>query len=322
MKVKLMKKLSISILFWGLLGSVWAQVTLSNQSDAQNYLEKQNAKVKGSSPFVQAASTTEISSQKAPVGNTPYIPHQQKSDLKFSNTDLGETAQLPPGQLAGRDQLLEFNASDLFSKLYYRGKSSLSLAYYYMGGVEVSNGTYNSIFDGDKSRDFGGLFVHYERYFLRSEYMQFGCALGGGARFQSGKGKFASGETSTTEFKLWTVPFDAHFLVGLSLGKFSNLEFSAGPAAMAFFQTRSDYEDGEKGKRLNQISYGYSARALWRISAANLMRKKMARLYRAQQISNYYVNLEARYEDFSHFQQEGIQVRGASFGLGFTFDFI
>ncbi len=277
-------------------------------------LEGQQSYLPGSAPELNFSESKNVS---------PYVFGSS------ANGDLGQSkkneswrgGQPPLGTIPRGDQLLEFRATDLFREVYNRGKTAFSMVYQ-RSLYDVENSQFNKIFDGKKSKNYGGLSFHHDRYLWRKKFFQVGYAVGISANYRTGYGYFASGEQSNTQFKLWMIPADFHLMVGMPLWSFSTLYFSAGPAAMAIFQSRNDFEEGEVGKEMNQISYGQSARAQLRISMANMMRKRAARIFREQQITNFYMTLSARYDRFENFQQDDIAFTGPSAGLGFTFDFI
>ena len=307
--------------------SSFAQVTHPVTGDPSSYdqFEESFKELDGQESFIPGSTSSALDHQQIDEedADSPYLPSKKHS--LYQNKQAGDESwrggQPPIGSIPQKENLVEFRATDLFRQIYNRGKTGYTLSY--QRQLYLPNGEgFKQIFDGDKSRNYGGLAVHYDRYLWRKKFFLTGYSMGLAGHHRSGRGYFVSGEQSQTEFKLWMIPIDAHLMIGLPLWSFSTLYFSAGPATMILLQNRNDFEDGEEGKDLNQVSYGYSARGQLRFSMANIMRKKLAKLFRSQEISNFYLNAEVRYESFNHFQQSDISFEGTSAGLGFTFDFI
>lgn len=90
---------------------------------------------------------------------------------------------------------------------------------------------------------------------------------------------------------------------------------------MVLYQNRNDFQQGEKGRNKTQISHGQFANAQFKINLSGFNSDTAYDLFTSSQITNLYLNIEARYQSYRNFQDE-IKISGTSLGLGFTFEYL
>ena len=223
-----------------------------------------------------------------------------------------------------KDQVLIVKSSDaFFKKIYNKGSRQLSISYI-SDNYEISDR--DAIFRRVFSRSAGGrragsLFLNLN-YFFSKGLINFFYGGGFGFGFNSGKGNFSTGEsTDRINIKLWTLPLWAAIGAEIQIFRYLNISGSIGPTLVGLYQSRSDREQDEEGKHRRQIGYGLTGNLKLRVSLGNLFKDSMNQFFKDYKITNYYLNIENRYQSYGNFQDE-ISIIGFSFGLGLSFDFL
>ena len=90
---------------------------------------------------------------------------------------------------------------------------------------------------------------------------------------------------------------------------------------MGISQSRDDKERGEDEKHRRQYSFGYFGHAKAQISLSSLFHDLAFGGFSQYQMTNMYLNLEARHQSYENFQDD-ISITGTSFGIGFTFEYL
>lgn len=275
---------------------------------------KKSAYTSNTEDYLETMSTVDPETYAIP-GMTPELVGKKKENRKQL-----KSVQEPMGTYDNSTELLSISKSELFGKYYRSGSGGFGFSYYRFNH-KSNNPTYTSTFNSGDTRDLGGLLIHFDRFFARMSALELGYSLGAGVGFRSGRGKFSTAQSkSDTTFKLWTIPVDAHLAVAIPLWKFAKLYASGGPAGMILLQNRSDFDEGESGKNINQVSYGYSARGALRISLSNMFKSSAQKMFRSYNITNSFLSLEGRYDSFSNFQDD-FSLTGTSIGVGFSYEY-
>ncbi|MFT6069389.1 MAG: hypothetical protein ACJAT2_003705 [Bacteriovoracaceae bacterium] len=191
-----------------------------------------------------------------------------------------------------------------------------------------SSGIYDRTFGKTASRSVQGGSLHFslERYWSHKS-IWIGWSMNFGVGLAQGKGSFTNSagtvvEKSETTFSLWTLPVDLGLLVEIPLGSWLKIGLSGGPSLMGLYQHRNDKDNGESGKRVRQVSYGYFGKANLKISLSHLSPKLAVRNLKSYQMTKTYLTLEARIQSFENFQDEDVSITGSSFGIGFAFEYL
>lgn len=219
------------------------------------------------------------------------------------------------------DEYIEIDKKKLRETYLGTGDKTFSLAYH----RELSSfegESYERMYDGDDSIDGGTLFLHFDRI-LSKGALELGYSIGGGVGFKSGKGYFETtpAEKSDTSFKLWSFPIDGHLLVGIPMGQYAKLSFSAGPSGLGLAESRDDFESNEEGKEKTQFGYGYSARFLAQVSLSSMMENFSHSMFDTYSVTNVFLNFEGRYSQISNFQDDDLEYNGSFLGIGLTFEY-
>ncbi|MCK5882887.1 MAG: hypothetical protein KAG61_04300 [Bacteriovoracaceae bacterium] len=284
------------------------------EEQRKNDSPQKSAYLSNTNDYLETMSTIDPETYAIP-GMTPELVGSKKE-----KREQLKNVQEPMGKYDDSTELISISKSELFEKYYRSGSGSFSFSYFRLNH-KSNNSAYSSMFDSEQTRDLGGILIHFDKFVERMSSFEIGYSLGTGIGFRSGRGQFSSAQTmSNTTFKLWTIPIDAHLAVAIPLWKFSKLYASGGPAGMILLQNRSDFNENEDGKNVNQVSYGYSARAALRISLSNMFVGSGQKMFRAYNVTNAFLSLEGRYDSFNNFQDD-FSISGASMGAGFTFEY-
>jgi hypothetical protein len=183
------------------------------------------------------------------------------------------------------------------------------------------NNIYKRTFEeGEGAIQAGYIMFGLERYLVkRTVDITWGGNLGLG--FSSAKALFVDGTQSDTRFQLYTIPFDLHLGVGLSLGRYIRLSANGGPSVMGLYQNRSDFENKEPGKNRRQLSPGYFASGKVQIALSEIFRNQAFKMFTDYQVSRLFLNIEGRTQNYSSFQDEDLEIAGTSVGVGLSFEY-
>ncbi len=258
---------------------------------------------------------------------SPFVLDSIKSDYKdqkISNRTRSFDNTLPgSGNLHG-DGYLEYKFKDLYKSRAQSANANLSFTYFKDGYDYKDNSrVYDKTFKNNLAGTYntGLLIISSHRYFSK-DIFSFGHGVNFGVGFQNGVGKFSSdGSSSTAKFHLWTLPIDYALGIEMDLGTTFSFALSGGPSAMILMQNRSDFLDGEKGKRVNQFGYGFSGMGSLRFNLFDIFPRSSYNLYRNHSITKYHMTLSARYQNYDHFQDK-ITISGLSFGVGLLFEYL
>ena len=230
----------------------------------------------------------------------------------------------PLGVLEDQKSYIQNDNTALLKELHNKGTSVFNLVYYhdtfdYKDRGNIYKNTYQ---EGEDAHQYGSLQLSQD-FILSRGLVNFGMGLGAGVSFNRGKGTFTSdGTQSPAEFKLWMIPVDLDLLAELPIGKYSSLSVVGGPSVMILSQTRNDFVTGEKYKHRRQASWGYFGKARVKLNLSQIFSGVGFNYYKMYQVTKFALNIEARIQDYSHFQDEDISMTGVSFGAGFSFEYL
>lgn len=163
--------------------------------------------------------------------------------------------------------------------------------------------------------------LNWAKFFYRGPVdISYGMGLGIG--YNGGKGVFPNNEVSTeTTFRLWTAPLE--FLVGLETHANSWVKFAAkgGPSVLGMYQYRNDLDDRDDRKHLRQFSPGFFAEGSVGINIFKVFTSYGREMLNEYDITKNYLTAYARVHNYGSFKEEGLEISGVSFGLGFVFEY-
>ena len=220
--------------------------------------------------------------------------------------------------------MVKYDKFKTFQEVYNRGKEAFSFVYIKDDyNVSSERDIFDRTFINNVGSKRGGSLHFSFDYSLYRKWVNitYGGSLGVG--YNNGNGIFVGGNQSVnTKFQLWTLPLDFNLMIELPIDRFFNIQIGGGPSLMGLLQSRSDMENWEKFKHRRQVSYGYTGQGRLKISLGNIFYKNVSNMIHSYGINNFYLNLEARYQNYSHFQNDDISILGTSFGVGFSFDYL
>jgi hypothetical protein len=91
---------------------------------------------------------------------------------------------------------------------------------------------------------------------------------------------------------------------------------------MALFQDRHDKAEGEGQKRIGQFGLGGVLGTALKIDLMQFKRMANIDLLSSSSVTDYYLNIEARYHNYFWGFLDDISVNGLSLGLGISYDFL
>lgn len=283
----------------------------------------------GNSPFiVQEVGTSEVENYKVKDGHRAdfnfdknYKEVSVKDDPRKKFEDVGYT---PPGTFEKSENYLEHDKEAMARDFRKQSSGGINITFIkdnfsYQSNNDIINRT---ISEGYKHVKGGTLHLRSDQYFYRTDFLNSFWSVGAGLGYNSGRGIFVKTATrSDTTFKLWEVPVDLSAGLEIPIYHWFKISGSAGPSVMGLFQNRNDFERGEKGKNKTQVSYGQFANAQLKVNLSGFNSDMAYDLFTSSKITNLFLNLEARYQNYQNFQDE-IKISGTSFGIGFTFEYL
>ncbi len=236
-----------------------------------------------------------------------------------------EVSQLPAGSKAlETSEFVGIDNMDKLNKFREKAKNQLSFAVlldnFNYGGP---SGVYDQLYDGSDKDFINNFFFQgsYNYYFMKNIVL-LSAGANAGVSYKSGKGNFDDGTTSETKIVLWAIPVDLSLNLQIPLGSLFRIEATAGPSLMTLLQNRDDREDGESGQNLYQLSPGYFVGGSLKINWGNIFKKSALALYNSSEVTNFFLNINARYETYNKFSEESVKVDGISYGIGLGFEFL
>lgn len=288
----------------------------------ENYLE--NVEASKNDPFAPGSMTDNFFEHIDEDLDTYFLPNkspQMNSEITEKDR-LNSPEQSLSGQMA-QGQYLEFKKSDLTRNLHKHVKDNYSIEYY-KDNFEYKNSENNfeKVFRSETASAYGILRVSWDRFIYKG-FIFLSGGIGAGVGFNSGKGIFTSdGEVIESNIMLWTIPVDLSLKLELPVSDWFRLYVGGGPSVMGLIQHRQDKNDGARDKEIRQYSYGYFANAGVKINLGKIFSGSTFNFYKTYGIGQFHLNLMARTQNYSNFQDEDVEISGQSFGAGFSFDFI
>ncbi len=269
-----------------------------------------------------------------PGGSAPIKLKKDKSN-SFSLPGGGEvptfgdevdiTGQRLATEGAQPKSVITIKRKDILKKVRDKGETTLGFNYLYdTFSYSDSLNVFETVFDGDHtgSHRFGMLQFSASRFFNRKVFdLYWKVNLGVG--YNRGKGRFVKGEIADMHFQLWSIPLDLMVGIDFPLGWSSvMLGVAAGPSIMGLIQSRDDFGSDESGRRKRQFSFGYTYQLKASIDMASFFPNVAYALFDNYSVSRCYINLIARGQGYSGFQDSDISISGISFGLGLTLEYL
>lgn len=296
---------------------------VSGDTEIDNSLE--NSDIKGESPFVVGGESGENVETSKARGEDYIFNHGVKEvsgkiTPKKKYEDFGYTV---PGTYEKQENYIDLDKKAMAKDFRKVSSGAMNITfikndYEYQSNNNIINQTIGS---GYKSIKGGALYFRHDDYLVRTDLINGYWSLGAGFGFNSGKGIFINGDRSDATFNLWEVPVDLGLGMEVPLYSWFKVAGTGGASVLGLMQNRSDFQRGEKGKRKYQVSPGYFVNGQMKINLSGFNEETAYDLFTSSQITNLYLNLEARHQSYTRFQDE-IQISGTSFGVGFTFEYL
>lgn len=295
-------------------------------ADVEDSLGKAKS-TEATDPYITNSGTGDVDKAKVnPNEDTDYNFKKRNSDLTVKNNEkkqLEDVGYTPPGTFEKSENYLELDKSQMAQSFRNKSSSAFNIAfikndYSYESQNDIINKT---IGEGYKHLKGGTLHFRSDQYFFRKDYLNTFWSVGAGVGYNSGHAIFITGERSDTTMRLWEIPVDAGLGLEIPLYHWFKVAGTVGPSVTALYQNRDDFQHGEKGKNKIQVSYGEFASLQFKFNLTGMSQNLAYDLFSESKMTNLLMNLEMRYHNYQNFQDD-IKVSGASFGLGFTFEYL
>ena len=245
--------------------------------------------------------------------------HKQKLSVQFDQIPMGSP------DAPSSDKYVESDVFARLKKARNEGTTAFTLTFFYDGNTYTdARGIYDKTFNGDGAEWYNNVWaVLSSEFYLFKSWFNF--ALGGnlGVSYKSGYGLFAANQTkSETKFSLVSIPIDFSIIVEFNLWDLVRLEAFGGPSFMGLIQNRNDREKDENDKTMGQVSFGYFAGARFKLSLGMIFPGTNKAMFESNDVTNYFITFDARYQSYSKFKQDDIEVSGISGGIGLSFEFL
>lgn len=295
---------------------------LPGYSSEENQMEDDENSILYLLPASGAKMDPEIKEDKTFIVNpTP----SDKPEFSVGNLEDEKISQLPAGSKALEKS--EFESMDNMERLNsQREKAKNALTFsvlldnYNYGGPP---GVYDQLFDSPNSNYINKFFFQgsYQLTFLK-KFILLSSGLNAGVSYKTGKGTFNNGQVSNTTFILWAIPVDIPLTLQIPVSSILRVEASAGPSLMTLLQNRNDRSQGESGKDIYQLSPGYFAGGRLKLNWGNIWKSSALALFNSSDVTNLFLNFDARYEFYDKFSEKSVKVEGTSYGIGLSFEFL
>lgn len=297
--------------------------TVLGDDEIENSLE--NSKVKGDTPFVLGSESSGSVEKSKAQGVDYMFDHGVKevSDNVTPKKKYEDFGYTPPGTFANQENYIDIDKKHISKDFRKISSGSMNITFIkndfdYQSTNDIINRT---IGEGYKHIKGGALYFRHDDYIVRRDLINAYWSLGAGVGYNSGKGIFVAGSRSDATFNLWEVPVDLGVGMEVPIYSWFKIAGTGGPSVMGLMQNRSDYQRGEDGKRKFQVSPGYFVNGQMKINLTGFNDETAYDLFTSSQITNLFLNLEARHQSYSNFQDD-ITISGTSFGIGFTFEYL
>ncbi len=283
-----------------------------------------DAKIEGNSAFlINEDDSSAVLNSKASGVDYHFSSQPELSLKQDPKKEFSESGYTLPGTFENQNSYMELDKNKMAQGYRNLAEGGLNLTFIkndfdYLSASDIIDRT---ITTGTKSVKGGSLHFRHDDYLTRATFLNTYWSVGAGVGFNSGKGFFVDGSRSDAVFKLWEIPLDLGIGLEIPVSSWFKLAATGGPSALGLVQNRSDYQRGEEGKRKVQYSAGYFVNGQLKINMSGLSTQTAYELFTESQITNLYMNIEARHQSYTNFQ-DPIEVTGTSFGIGFTFEYL
>ncbi len=278
------------------------------------------------SPFITGGENKESVENSKVKGEDFVFPKDNKIvedakiDPKKEFEDFGYTL---PGTYENSTNYLETDRKKMAKGYRENSNGGINITFLknsfdYQSPNNVINRTLDT---GVGSMKGGSLYVRHDSSVFKTMVLEGHFSMGVGLGYNAGKGIFVDGTRSDADFKLWEAPVDVGIGLEIPISSWFKLAGTGGGSVMTLLQNRSDFQKGEKGKRKFQFSPGYFVNAQFKINLSGFSEDSSYELFTESQITNLFLNLEARMQNYSGFKDD-ITISGNSFGIGFTFEYL
>lgn len=220
-------------------------------------------------------------------------------------------------------EYIQYHSKDLLREANGLGKSSYAFSFVkdtfdYKDDFD----SFNTVFKEPSGTTQGGFLMVHSAHYIWRRYIDVFYAVNGGIGLSYGQGVFVTGEQAESNFRLWKIPADLGLGIGIPLGPWFSVVGSAGPSVLGIIQNRSDQARGSEKKERRQFSYGYYTEAKFKWNLSPIFKDTSMNMLQEQNVSNFYLDVFVRQQQYENFKQEDLVVSGQSIGLGFSFDFL
>jgi len=302
-----------------LLASETGQLMPGQDSNYDSFNE-QYKETEAGSPYLLGDGSDTLNVNSNDDSPSYSVPGSNIQNANLENSQKFNIAA--PGTYDKSTQYLEIDRVKQLNDIRRQGKWSFGFLYLkddfeYKDPSNIFRKTYEDSTGSVK----GGLLQISMTKFFTKRWVYLGIGMNGAVGYNNGKGIFVNNEQSNANFTLWTLPLDLSLSMDIPVSKYFQLSAHGGPSFMGLIQNRSDRDPGERYKQRRQFSYGYYYGGRVKISLASIFKESALKMFSNYDITNYFLSLESRFQNYENFQDE-LSISGASFGVGFTFEYL
>jgi hypothetical protein len=259
-------------------------------------------------------------------GSVNYFSQDLSDNSLYENPkkSLKDANQNILGSMDGKGHYLEHDIEKMTQDIALKGNYAIGINYFrdtydYESPQNVFENTYRK---GVHAHNIGTLQLVYDYFLSRKESSDFSLGINFGYGYNSGRGIFTqTRDESKAVFRLITLPLDFSVKYALRTSRWLKFGVSGGPSLMGLYQTRSDRETGESGKRRRQVGFGYFAQLSAKMSLSDIYPAFYYKLFDTFSITKVWFGIYGRHQNYSNFLDE-ISISGNSLGIGFTFEYL
>lgn len=237
-----------------------------------------------------------------------------------------------PGDYEKFPQYLEFDNRKVLDEYQYDGKERLTLGIMY-DSFDYNNSarSFDRVYRDSAKADVYGIFTFGYDYLIFGEDLKFFVGGGGGFGYNGGKGVFEGEDLANestyserTQISLYSIPMDLRLTLEIPFTRYFAIRATGGPSMLFMQEHRNDKEEGEEKRDRRQFGFGYYGVGALKVQLGYIYKDLGYKYLSTDFVSRFAMDIFGRYQNYRFLKNKakGVSVKGLSFGIGFSYDFI
>ena len=282
----------------------------------KNQWEATNLNKESSSPF--------LFSGRKDLGDDETLNQlSEKEKLNIRGASL-------PGMFSDSENYQEYTNREIMEDISNQSRNRLTFSFIRdTFDYKNEDENFDKIYRNSDGTNIHGVFILKNDFYYVKGFVNLFYGLGLGLGYNKGRGVFTDEEggkgddyTDKVDFTFYTVPVDARFGLEIPLGSYLGLSFSGGPGVLGVVEHRTDRGHESDDRNKFQMGGGYFGSASLNIVVSSISRRTGVKILSRNGVSRFSANLEARYHSYFGFKDDNLAISGASFGIGFSYNFL